>query len=69
MINTLRALLRRFLPARIRTRYRGWSLTATDHSVTAIRGPERYEAHRQPNIEAALRFGKRRVDDFENTMN
>ena len=52
----------------IKTFYRGWKIEATDHSATATKidgSGERFECHRQPDIESALLAAQRKVDRLE----
>lgn len=46
--------------------YRTWRLEVTDSSATATREDgERFECHRQPSAEDALRVVKNKVEDLE----
>ena len=55
-------------PASISADYRGWRIVATDHAATATKSDgsgERFECHRQPGIDEALRAARRKVDRLE----
>lgn len=45
--------------------YRDWILEITDHTATATKNGERFECHRQPSAEDALRAVVRKVERLE----
>lgn len=48
--------------------FRGWVVTVTDHSAVAEKADgsgERFECHRQPSAEDAMRAIKAKVDRLE----
>lgn len=48
--------------------YRKWSITADDRTATGTKNDgsqERFECHKQPCFEQALRTARRKVDDLE----
>jgi len=52
----------------IKIYYRNWCIVATDRAATGERfdgSQERFECHRQPTLEEALRVAKAKVDRLE----
>lgn len=66
-MNKLKRFLRRLLPTRIKTRYRGWKLTITQFGVTGRHkaSGEYFIIGRLTSIEQAMRLAKNKVDRLE----
>lgn len=58
---------RPFKQTQVRIKYRHWQLIATEHAVAGKRdgSGEYFEIAKLPDIETAVRFGKRKVNDLE----